>query len=346
MSVKGVGLISGGLDSMLAAKMLQNQGIEVIGVSFQTGFTTDQKWRQIKAASQNESVDINDFASAVSDKLGFRMVVKDISEAYWNMFKEPTYGYGRFINPCIDCRIMMLRTAKAVMEEEGADFVFTGEVISQRPMTQFRKTMKQTEADAGLEGRLLRPLSAQLLEPTIPELEGKVKRELLESITGRSRKRQLELAKEWNLTEVAPPGGGNCQLISPDYAHRMKDLFKYKGKENVTRDDARLMGAARHIRLNDTCKIIISRDKSEHLWLHTFTDRYDWMELIDTIGSMALIDGTLDKGDKLLAAKILSRYSKAGDEEVNVRFYLSGSVEELKVVPLKPDDDLLQELLI
>jgi tRNA-uridine 2-sulfurtransferase len=318
----GIGLISGGLDSLLAVRLLQEQGITVIGLMIETGFTTDYKWRELQQVNSDSMPEDIPLSQKLAEKLGIEMVVRDISEAFYEMLLNPRFGYGKFINPCIDCRILMLKTARELMLERNADFVFTGEVISQRPMTQFRSTLRQTEADAELEGRLLRPLSAKLLEPTIPEKEGKVDRRQLEEIVGRSRTRQLELAKKWDLSEMAAAGGGNCQLISPEYSKRAWDLFKNKGKHNLQRDDLLLLGFGRHFRLSPYLKLIISRNAQEHNLLLERISHLSRLEMPHITGAAALLDGEANETELHLAAKILGRYSKAA-AGAEIHFLLS-----------------------
>ncbi len=326
----GIGLISGGLDSLLAVRLLQEQGIHVIGLMIKTGFTTDYKWRELQQVNTDTIPEETPLSQKLADKLGIEMVVRDISDDFYEMLLNPRFGYGKFINPCIDCRILMLKTAKELMLERDADFVFTGEVISQRPMTQFRSTLRQTEADTGLEGRLLRPLSAKLLEPTIPEKEGKVDRRQLEEIVGRSRTRQLALAKKWGLSELAAAGGGNCQLISPEYSKRVWDLFKNKGKHNLQREDLLLLGFGRHFRLSPYLKLIISRNAHEHNLFLERISHLSRLEMPDITGAMALLDGEATEDEITLSAKILGRYSKAKADET-IAFLLT-----------RPDDSTLK----
>jgi len=204
--IKAIGLISGGLDSLIAAKIVQEQDIEVIGVTFSTPF-----WDYRKAVK-------------IGEKAGIPMKVLDISEEHFRIVKSPLYGYGSNMNPCVDCHALMIRKAGDVMAEEGAAFIFTGEVLGQRPMSQRRETLKIVEKLSGYEGKVLRPLSARLLPETEPEKKGLVDRSKLLAISGRGRKKQLELAEYYSIREYDTPGGG-CLLTKEGYSKKLKTLL-------------------------------------------------------------------------------------------------------------------------
>ncbi|MEM5789078.1 MAG: tRNA 4-thiouridine(8) synthase ThiI [Syntrophobacteraceae bacterium] len=205
--VHGIGLLSGGLDSILAVKVLQAQGLELLGLTFVTPFFGPKPGLE------------------AGTKAGIRTVAIDISESHLAMLKTPRYGYGSQINPCIDCHGLMLREAGKLMEKEGADFLFTGEVLGQRPMSQRRDSLRSVEKLAGCPGRVLRPLSAKLLDPTVVELEGLVDREQLLDIQGRSRRRQAELAARFEIRDYPQPGGG-CMLTKEGFANRLRELLR------------------------------------------------------------------------------------------------------------------------
>ena len=197
--VTGVGLISGGLDSVLATRVLQDQDIRIIGVSFVTPFFGSEK------------------AEKAAAMLDIDLKVIDITKIHLEVVKYPKYGYGKGMNPCIDCHALMFHEAGKVMEEEGADFLFSGEVLGERPMSQNRQSLMIVARRSGCEKLIIRPLSAKLLPETLPEREGKVNREKLLDIEGRSRKRQMELVDHYGITEYAQPAGG-CLLTVPGYA--------------------------------------------------------------------------------------------------------------------------------
>jgi len=343
----GIGLISGGLDSMLAAEVLLRQGVEVHGLFINTGFCmTEHKRKMLSPGTPKEAVKHD--ASEVAKTLRFPLEIVNIAEQYWDIVLNPKHGYGKHVNPCIDCRIEMLGVAKKIMEERGADFVFTGEVVGQRPMTQHRPTMRMTEETAGLEGRLLRPLSAKLLTPTDVEKDGRVDREQLLGIYGRSRKTQFKLAKEWGIEEYAQPAGGCCFLIDESYSRKLNDLFKYKGKGNFGREEVILLNTGRHLRLSDRAKLICSRDETEQAYFERFlTDRITFHAL-DFPGTLGVADGIETEAEKLLAARIVARYGK-GRNEQSVAVVMQKDGEVLRTFEVEPFPEKapeLQEMII
>ena len=216
-TVKAIAMISGGLDSTLALALVKRQGIEVKAVSFYTGFCITETQRR-KGGRADGTVPRNEALRAAAD-LEVDIEYVDISgSGYLDMLVHPRYGYGANANPCVDCRIFMMARAREIMGREGADFVFTGEVLGQRPKSQRRDTLRIIERESGLDGRLLRPLSAKLLPPTAPEREGLVDRERLEAISGRSRHRQMELARELGIADYPQPAGGCCFLTDEAFS--------------------------------------------------------------------------------------------------------------------------------
>jgi tRNA-specific 2-thiouridylase len=211
--MKAIALLSGGLDSTLAAKVMMEQGIELEGLNFLTVFCTCTNRGETCLASQK-----------AVENLGIPLKIFNVSEEYLSVMKHPKHGYGRNMNPCIDCRIFMLKKTKAYMEESGAAFIITGEVLGQRPMSQRKDAMRLIEREAGLEGFILRPLSAKVLPITVPERERWVDREKLLKIEGRSRKPQIELAEHYSIRDY-PCSAGGCLLTDPGFSKRMKDLM-------------------------------------------------------------------------------------------------------------------------
>ncbi len=248
MDKKCVALISGGLDSSLAAKLMLEQGIAVHGLYLSMSWGCCEKEK----------------ATACAQELGIPLMVLSVGDAYLDVIRKPKYGYGSGMNPCIDCRIYMFHIAKRYMEELGAGFVVTGEVLGQRPMSQMRRPLNLIEAESGLEGLLLRPLSAQLLEPTLPELLGIVDRERLLRIAGRSRQEQMERAASGGITEYSTPAGG-CLLTDEHFANKAKDLFAHE--ERPTTKDMELLTIGRHFRVGPKTKIILGRNELENLLL-------------------------------------------------------------------------------
>ncbi|NPA58493.1 MAG: hypothetical protein GXN94_04270, partial [Aquificae bacterium] len=243
---KAVALYSGGLDSTLAIKLVQNQGIDVVALHFYTGFCITETKRR-RGEKKPDGTPYMNPALKYAAKYGFKLEIVDISEEYFNIITNPKYGYGANINPCIDCRAFMYKKAKEIMEEIGADFIVSGEVLNQRPMSQHLKAMKTIEREAGVEGLVLKPLSAKLLPPTIPEIKGWVDREKLEGIAGRSRKRQLQLAKELGIDEFEQPAGGCCYLTDENFARKYLETLSTENR--ITREDLYLLTIGRHFRL-------------------------------------------------------------------------------------------------
>jgi hypothetical protein len=248
MERKCVAMISGGLDSALAARLMLEQGIEVHGLFLAMSWGCCEK----------------DKAQACATQLGIPLMILSVGDAYLDVIRRPKYGYGTGMNPCVDCRIYMFRIAKRYMEELGAGFVVTGEVLGQRPMSQRRRPLDLIEAESGLEGLLLRPLSAQRLEPTLPELLGIVDRERLLHIAGRSRHEQMALAQTAGIQHYSTPAGG-CLLTDEHFAKKTKDLFEHE--ERPTTKDMELLTLGRHFRIGPHTKIILGRNELENLML-------------------------------------------------------------------------------
>ncbi|MBI4971479.1 MAG: 7-cyano-7-deazaguanine synthase [Candidatus Omnitrophica bacterium] len=246
---KAVALLSGGLDSMLAIKIVQKQGIEVEALSFKTQFNC-----------------CKDEAGRASRELGVPVTLLATDQEYLKLVEKPKYGWGRGINPCVDCRIYMFRLAAKFMEKVGASFVITGEVVGQRPMSQMKHQMAVIERDSGLNDILVRPLSAKRLDPTLPEREGILDREKLYGISGRSRKELIDLAHAFNLEWIPTPSNG-CLLTEPDYAVRVRDMFAYQ--DGYDQWDFDVLKSGRHFRLSDRAKVVIGKDQEENWRLET-----------------------------------------------------------------------------
>lgn len=258
--MKALVLISGGLDSSLTVRAIQKQGIEVLAVHFLTPFSplttaTIHTSRQKKIAEQ----------------LGCEFKAIDLGDEYLQMLKNPKYGYGKHTNPCIDCKIFMLKKAKNLMNEVGASFVATGEVLGQRPMSQHKRALQTIEQESGLTGLLLRPLSALLLPATIPQKEGWLKQEFLFDIDGRSRKRQLALAKEWGIEGYSWPGGG-CLLTDKYFSKRLDDLIAH---EQLSLHTVELAKIGRYFRISPSVHLSVGRNEEENKTLLTLTAKDD-----------------------------------------------------------------------
>jgi len=239
-----VTLLSGGLDSMLAIRIMQAQGIEVEALNFKTMFTCCQ-----------------DLSAQAAHRLGVRLTVVSQEDDYLELIKNPRFGYGKGANPCVDCRIYMFERAEKFMEQIGADFIVSGEVVGQRPMSQKRRDLDVISHQSGLEDLLLRPLSAKLLLPTLPERKGLVDRERLYAFQGRSRKGLIRLAKAYGLDEVPTPSTG-CALTEPLFGKKVHDLIQIQVDPQPW--DFQLVKVGRHFRFDDQTKVILGRDQTEN----------------------------------------------------------------------------------
>ena len=320
MKVTAIGLLSGGLDGILAVKVVQEQGIHVEGVTFETPFFSAEK------------------ARAAARHIDLPLTVVDITDEHLVMLRNPTYGYGKNMNPCIDCHTMMLRMAGRRMEEVGADFIFTGEVLGQRPMSQTKQSLHIVAKNSGFRGYILRPLSARLLSETIPEQEGKIDRNRLLDIQGRSRKRQLEMAQNYNITSYSTPAGG-CLLTDPMFSKRLKDLFDHQPDAAVR--DIELLKHGRHLRLNDTVKIVVGRHKEDNLAIENLSLKQDIIiKMKDYPGPTVLVPNVCDEEMLSTAASICAVYSDApNDREVTAKcHYPDGSVRLVSVMAALKED--------
>ena len=298
--MKAIALLSGGLDSTLATKVIMEQGVGLEALNFMTVFCTCTHRGATCLASQK-----------AVETLGIPLKVLNVSEEYLRVVKHPKHGYGRNMNPCIDCRIFMLKKAKARMEESGASFIVTGEVLGQRPMSQRRDAMRLIEKEAGLEGFILRPLSAKVLPATVPEKEGWIDREKLLKIQGRSRKPQMELAEHYGIHDYPCPAGG-CLLTDPGFAKRIKDLMDHD--LDFSTNDVHLLKVGRHFRFSYGVKLVVGRNEGENQKIQTFAQGEDILLKVSTFpGPLSLLRGKLDEGDIEKAAATTLHYSKAKD---------------------------------
>ncbi len=336
--VRAVALLSGGLDSTLAVRLVQDQGIEVRALHFYTGFCITEHKRRLGLKREDGQHYVNPALKAAA-QLRVPLEVVDISEDYYRIVLNPRFGYGKNVNPCIDCRIHMLRKAKEIMERDGYHFVVTGEVLYQRPMSQTPERLKLIEREAGLEGYVLRPLSAKVLPPTVPEIRGWVDREKLLGIRGRSRKVQIALAQRFGL-EYEQPAGGCCYLTDENYAERFREAFEVEG--SVSREDLLLLAVGRHLRLPSGLKLIVARNEGEVRFLRNFTNRYSYAQRRDGKGTLALIKGTPAEEELQIIADIVARYSKREATEV----YLKLGDRELVLTGRPVEDDLIEPFKI
>ena len=323
--VSAVALFSGGLDSTLSILTVMRQGIEVTAVTFMNHFGCE--------ISDRSSCSKNPFAAA--EKFGFNVKLCHLSDKFIEIVKSPKFGHGRNMNPCMDCRILMLREARELMDMKGASFIITGEVLGQRPMSQRRDALNIIDREAGLRGYVLRPLSAKLLKPTVPEERGIVDRELLYGFGGRSRKPQMALADEFGLTDYPAPAGG-CLLTEPNYSYRLRELLDHDPDPSVS--DYLLLRVGRHFRLAGGCRVIIGRNKAENETLSGMMDGGGAFLRVPEFGSpLTLVQGGSDQ-DLLTAAALCARYSDARHlPDVMVRVSKAGKEFSLNVAPAGED---------
>jgi tRNA U34 2-thiouridine synthase MnmA/TrmU len=320
---KAIVLLSGGLDSTLAAKIVLEQGIELEALNFLTIFCTCTPKRASCLASQN-----------AIKQLGIPLKVFYVSEEYLEIVKHPRYGYGKNLNPCIDCRIFMFKKAGVYMRERKASFLVTGEVLGERPMSQRKEAIKLIERESGLEGLILRPLSAKLLEPSIPEKEGLVDRGKLLAFSGRSRRPQIKLAKHYGINDYPCPSGG-CLLTDSGFAIRMRDLMKHSPDFDL--NDVKLLKLGRHFRLSEDVKLIIGRNKEENVKLTALAQKEDIIiDAQDLPGPLALIRGKAQPWQIRQAVTLAVSFSKGKDlSEVNV-IIRQGSKGEKRTFSVAP----------
>lgn len=322
----GIALFSGGLDSALAILLVMQQDIDVTALMFMTHFGCDI----------NDKSSCSHDPSAIAEKFGFAVKMVHLGHKFVDIVRNPKYGHGKNMNPCIDCRILMLSEAKQFMEITGADFVFTGEVLGQRPMSQHRRQLAIVERDSGLKGRLVRPLSAKLLDPTEPESSGLLDRERLEGISGRSRRRQMELADKFGLEDYPTPAAG-CLLTDVGYSRRLRDLFSHQ--EIVDFNDLNLLKIGRHFRLDARSKLIVGRNKQENDKIERFLANGDWLfEAKDCGSPLTLLKGDLNDGNIALGAAITARYCdlKYADQ-VTITYSRGNESRTVTVAPLTED---------
>ncbi len=333
--IKAVGMLSGGLDSRLALRVIQQQGIEVIALHFYTGFCIANRNRRV---GRVEKPSARHAALEAGADLGVPVEVIDVAQEYMSVVLNPRYGYGTGMNPCVDCRIFMLQQAKAYMEQVGARFVFTGEVLGQRPKSQHRQQLEIIERESGLQGLLLRPLSARLLPPTIAEKKGWVDRDRLLTIAGRGRKEQIALAEEFNIGDYPQPAGGCCLLPDPNFARRLRDFLAHYPDEMVTPEQMALLAVGRHFRLDERLKVIVGRDEGENNYL-TYAGADQWQfTTVDCPGPLALTADPLTPSQVEQVASLVASYSD-GKRQARVRVEVrrDGHVQVVTVAPLAWD---------
>ena len=337
---RAVALISGGLDSLLAARVVQEQGIHVEGVNFFTGFCVEGHTHAIRDRKHEKPKRNN--ALWVAEQLGIKLHVIDISEDYKDVVLHPRHGYGQNLNPCLDCKIFMVgKTLElGLIDDLDFDFVLTGEVIGQRPKSQRRETMPIIAKESGANDRLLRPLCALNLPPTLPEREGWVNRDQLFGFHGRSRKPQMELAEKFGFSDYAQPAGGCCFLTDETYSNKLRDLWQAQDSRDYQLDDIMLLKIGRHIRPRPRFKLIIGREEGENRFLAGYRKQFTHLAVTNYPGPLALIDGNPTTTDIELAARIVARYSqgRAADKLLVTVTSVTGVTRDIEVTPMAPTE--------
>jgi len=318
--VRALGLCSGGLDSMMSGLVLRQQGIEVEWVSFETPFFNAAKARK------------------ASEMTGIPLTVKPIYNIYIKMLKNPPAGYGKYMNPCMDCHTLMFKLAGEMMPQGNFDFLFSGEVLGQRPMSQNKQALGYVAKHSGFKGYILRPLSAKNLPETIPEKEGLVDREQLLDIAGRGRKRQMELAKNFGITDYPAPAGG-CLLTDKNYSIRLREIFEHQ--ETCSEEELHLLKYGRHFRLNPENKLIVGRTEKDNEQILNYqnpaTDIV--IDVKDYSSPIGLLPGSAPDNAVLLAASICTGYSKAPKlSPVDVVIQTAKKKKVIQVIAIQPGD--------
>jgi tRNA U34 2-thiouridine synthase MnmA/TrmU len=295
--MKAIILLSGGLDSTLAAELMSRENLELLAVNFKTPFCLCDRHSSNLGCGSN--------AKRVADALGIDIEIINATSDFLEVLKRPAHGYGANINPCIDCRILFFCKSRELMEKIGASFIITGEVLGQRPMSQFRRQMNIIEKEAGLEGLVVRPLSAKLLAPTIPEKNGWISRERMLDIAGRSRKPQMALAKDLGINDY-PCAAGGCLLTDPEFAKRIRDLIKH---DELDMQNINLLKVGRYFRLSESAKLVVGRNETENNMLTALAKDGDYVFGPATLnGPIAVGKGPLSPDEIDAACRIVARY--------------------------------------
>jgi len=336
---KAVALVSGGLDSMLAVKVMQEQGIHVEGINFFTGFCVEGHTHAIRSKDKNKQKRNN--ALWVAEQLGIKLHIIDVIDEYKDVLINPKHGYGANMNPCLDCKGFMVRKALEWMKENNFDFIITGEVVGQRPMSQRRDTMPVVARESGAFDLLVRPLSAQSLPPTLPEREGWISREKMLGFHGRNRKPQMALAKEFGFTDYAQPAGGCCFLTDKNYSDRLVDLWQARNDRDYEMDDVMLLKVGRHIRPAAHFKLIVGREDGENRFLEGYRKQFPHIRT-QCPGPLVIVDGTPTDADLELAASVAARFSKEKNAET-VGVEITDKNGVTRTTRVKPMDDALME---
>ena len=336
---KAVALISGGLDSMLAVKVIQEQGIHVEGINFFTGFCVEGHTHAVRKKHKDKQKRNN--ALWVAEQLGIKLHIVDVVEEYKDILLNPVHGYGKNVNPCLDCKTFMVKKAVEWIKEHDFDFIITGEVVGQRPMSQRRETMPIVAKDSGSDDLLVRPLSAQQLPATLPEREGWLDREKMYDFSGRTRKPQMALAAQYGFKDYAQPAGGCCMLTDENYAIKLKDMWANRPSRAYELDDIIMLKMGRHFRLAPHLKIIIGREEGENNFMQGYKNQFVSIFPTSHPGALCLVDGEFKSDEELnQALALVARYSQgknAPEVTLNVR-QIDGTEQEYTIPPMAADE--------
>ncbi len=320
-TIRALGLCSGGLDSILSALVLREQGIDVHWVTFETPFFSSAKARK------------------ASEHIGVPLMVRNITPIYMQMMRSPSVILGKHMNPCMDCHSLMFRLAGEIMTEKGFDFLFSGEVLGQRPMSQTRTSLRYVEKHSGYSGSIIRPLSAKRLPETIPERDGLVDRQRLLGLAGRSRKPQLQLAEKFGVTDFPAPAGG-CLLTDKIFSRRLKDLFDHQAV--YPEKDLDLLKFGRHMRLDSKTKIVVGRTQQDNAQINRCIDPETdiVLKVVDIPGPLVVIPGGGSEPMIILAAGICAGYSKASNHApVKVSVQIGEYRRQVTVLGIPPAEN-------
>ncbi len=335
---KAVALISGGLDSLLAAKVMLEQGIHVEGINFYTGFCVEGHTHAIRKKDKAKPKRNNALWSA--EQLGIKLHIIDVIDEYKEVLINPKHGYGANMNPCLDCKCFMVSKAREWAKENNFDFIITGEVVGQRPMSQRRDTMNIVSRESGAADILVRPLCANNLPETLPEREGWISRDGMYDFNGRSRKPQIALASQFGFKDYAQPAGGCCFLTDESYSKKLVDLWDARNSREYEMDDIMLLKVGRHIRPKPHFKLIIGREDGENRFMDGYRKQFDHFTTVSCPGPLVLIDGEMQADDIELAARLVARFSKdKNSDAVTVCLQLrDGTERPLTVTPLRDEE--------
>lgn len=324
----GVVLYSGGLDSILAYRALAEMGLRLLAFKLHSFFFP------LKGSPE-------EYVKRQEECFGVAVELMEVTRDFLPVVREPRFGYGRWMNPCLDCKLFMYRRAAGIMEREGAQFIATGEVVGQRPMSQHKGELRMLEKQAGLVGRVLRPLSAQLLPQTEVEKSGLVDRTRLLTLSGRGRREQMRMARQKGITGYPTPAGG-CHLTDDTFARRLKDMFVYGDDDRVLQ----FLRAGRHFRFSDSCRLVAGRDEGENTFLEEHAGEADaLLAPVSHMGPSALAHGSCTDAELALAAGIVARYGDApSGERTTVRIERAGQSSEVSADALV--DEVIEKLRI